>query len=210
MTIKASAGLALPFVLLGARPRKDALSGALAAGMVAAGVSLVLFGTAITNMAGALAVQQHFKWIVVSIPSFIAYYAHAGLPDHTTRGILTAATGAAVIALIVRARGGRGWIEGAAGATLIVLATTAWVLPWYLVWALPFVALVRGRTIPAAAVLMSTLLIAMQLDHFVLTHGHHHRSRELHAHVLRHARHAEFRFSSHRAHSFPTMGDRTA
>jgi alpha-1,6-mannosyltransferase len=188
IAVKASAGLALPFLLLGARPRRRALAGVVAASVTLAAVSLLVFGTAITKMAGALAVQQRFHWIVVSVPGFVGHYAGLGVPGHLARELLTAVAAAVIVVVIVRARGGRGWIEGGAAATLVVLATTAWVLPWYVVWALPFVALVRGRAAPAAAVLLTALLMAMQLDHFVLTHASHesHAAR-IHA-ELHHAR----------------------
>jgi hypothetical protein len=171
--IKASAGLALPFVLLGAVRRGRALAGAVAAAVVGCGVTLLAFGTAITHMFGALAAQEKFHWIVVSVPSFVSYYAGLGHPDHLARQILTVLAATAIVVLIARARGGRGWIEGAAAATLVLLATTAWVLPWYVVWGLPFVALVRGRALPVAAVVLTALLMAMQLDHFLLTHASH-------------------------------------
>jgi Glycosyltransferase family 87 len=178
IAIKASAGLALPFILLGTRPRRSALAGAIGAGVVTVVASLLIFGPAITKMLDALAVQQRFNWIVVSVPAFVAHYLGLGHPDHVARQIITAATGAAIVVLIARARGGRGWIEGAAAATLVLLATTAWVLPWYIVWALPFAGLVRRRALPAVAVALTALLLVMQLDHFVLTHAshrHHHR-----------------------------------
>jgi len=182
IAIKASAGLALPFVLLAARPRRQALSGALAAGALAVGASLLVFGTAVTQMAGALAMQQRFKWIVVSVPSFAGHYLGIGEPSQAGRHVLMAFAAAVVVGLLARARGGRGCIEGAAAASLVVLATTAWVLPWYVVWTLPFAALVRGRMIPAGALVLTVLLLAMQLDHFVLTHGSHHaRAQRQHA-----------------------------
>jgi hypothetical protein len=152
---------------------------------VAVGVSLLVFGTALKNMPKALAAQQRFHWIVVSVPSFIGHYAHVGVPDHMARQVLTALAGGVIVFMIVRARGGRGWIEGAAAAALVVLATTAWVLPWYIVWALPFAALVRGPSLPIAAVVLTVFLTAMQLDHFVLMHASHHRR---HAEI--HRRHA--------------------
>jgi hypothetical protein len=185
IAVKASAGLALPFVLLGARPRRRAAAGTVASGIVAVGVSLLVFGTALENMPKALAAQQRFHWIVVSVPSFIGHYAHVGVPDHMARQVLTALAGGVIVFMIVRARGGRGWIEGAAAAALVVLATTAWVLPWYIVWALPFAALVRGPSLPIAAVVLTVFLTAMQLDHFVLMHASHHRR---HAEI--HRRHA--------------------
>jgi alpha-1,6-mannosyltransferase len=186
IAIKASAGLALPFVLLGARPRQHAVNGAVAAAVLAGGVSLLVFGGAITNMASALVADQHFDWIVVSIPNFLAHYAGVSLPGHMARTCLAAFAAITLIVLIARSRGGRGWIEGAAGATLIVLATTAWLLPWYVVWALPFVALVRRRAVLAGAIVITALLVAMQLDHLALTlesHHQHHHVRDVHEHA---------------------------
>jgi hypothetical protein len=173
IAIKASAGLALPFVLLGADRRWRAAAGALAAAVVMSAVAYLAFGTAITHMLGALAVQEKFHWIVTSVPSFVSYYLGYGHPDRLARQIFTVSAVVVLVVMLARARGGRGWIEGAAGATLALLATTAWVLPWYVVWALPFVALVRSRTLPLAAAVLTALLMAMQLDHFLLTHASH-------------------------------------
>jgi alpha-1,6-mannosyltransferase len=186
VAIKASAGLALPFILLGTRPRRRALAGMAGGAVVAVVVSLLVFGPTITKMLDALALQQRFNWIVVSMPSFVAHYLGLGHPSHLARQVLTAATAAVIVALITRARGGRGWIEGAAAATLVLLATTAWVLPWYIVWALPFAALVRQRAVPVAAVGLTALLLVMQLDHFILTHASHHHHRT--ARSVRHER----------------------
>ena len=193
IAIKLSAGIALPFVLLGARPRKRALAGAAVATVVLGGVALLVFGTPLTNMGKALAAQQHFNWIVVSVPSFIGHYLHLGKPDHLARQALMALAAAVAVVMLIRARGGRGWIAGAAVAMLVLLATTAWVLPWYIVWALPFAALTRRRALPAAAILVSVLLLAMQLDHYVLTHHSHHK------HLARHGRSAITRASATRA-----------
>jgi alpha-1,6-mannosyltransferase len=193
IAIKASAGLALPFVLLGARPRRRALAGALSAGVLVAGVSLLVFGSAITNMMGSLATEQRFRWMVVSIPNFVGHYSGVGMPGQTARTWLTAIAGFAIVVLIARSRGGRGWIEGAAAATLVVLATTEWVLPWYVVWVLPFAALVRGRAVPVVAVLLTALLMGMQLQHFAAAASvHHHNAHYLHARAREH-RDAAFR-----------------
>jgi alpha-1,6-mannosyltransferase len=69
IAIKASAGLALPFILLGARPRRRALAGAAAAAAVIGVPSLVVFGTSLTKMVDALSAQGQFHWIVVSVPT---------------------------------------------------------------------------------------------------------------------------------------------
>lgn len=191
VAIKLSAGLALPFVLLGARPRWRALAGFAGAAAAYVVLSFAVFGSAITKMIDALGMQQRFQWIVVSVPSFVSHYLGLGHPSHAARTVFTALAGAVIVGLIARARGGRGWIEGGAAATLVLLATTAWVLPWYIVWALPFAALVRARWVPAAAVALSVLLMAMQLDHYLLTHASHHvHHRVGHAAVHAHRTHA--------------------
>jgi alpha-1,6-mannosyltransferase len=171
--IKASAGLALPFLLLGARPRLRALAGVAAAGVVALGVSFAVFGTSLRHMFDALALQQHFHWIVISVPAFVAHYLGLGRPDHAAQQIFTAIAAAAAVGLIARSLGGRGWIEGCAAATLVLLATTNWVLPWYVIWALPFAALARRWSVPTAAVALSAVLMAMQLYHFTVTDASH-------------------------------------
>jgi hypothetical protein len=185
--------------------------GALSAGVLAVGVSLLVFGRAITNMVGALAAEQHFRWVVVSIPNFVGHYSGVGMPGHAVRTLLSAIAGFAVVALIARSRGGRGWIEGAAAATLVVLATTQWVLPWYIVWALPFAALVRGRAVPVVAVLLTAVLMGMQLEHFAAAAAPHpRRVHYLHARVReseRARRHA-FRASSADDHKLPPVSDR--
>jgi hypothetical protein len=61
--------------------------------------------------------------------------------------------------------------------------TTAWLLPWYIVWVLTPAALARRRLLPAASVVLTVLLLGMQIDHFVLTRHSHHRHRSHIAHI---------------------------
>jgi hypothetical protein len=174
IAIKASAGLALPFVLLGARPRRRAVAGALAAAIVIVAATLFAFGDAIKKMPQALTAQQHFHWIVVSVPSFIGHYAHLGVPNHGGRIALTLLSAVVIVGAVVYAWRDREWLDAAGLAVLAVLFTTAWVLPWYVVWALPLVVLARRPAVPALAILLTVLLTAMQLDHFALTRRSHH------------------------------------
>ena len=46
------------------------------------------------------------------------------------------------------------WVEGAGWATFTLMACTSWLLAWYIVWLLPFVAFVRSRRFRVAAVAM--------------------------------------------------------
>ena len=71
----------------------------------------------------------------------------------------------------------------------MLLVTTGWLLPWYIVWVLPLAAVLRRRALPAAVVALTLLLLVMQLDHFWLTRHSHHRAHHLTArrHVTRQA-----------------------
>lgn len=178
VAIKLTAGLALPFVLLGAPSRRRAIAGAAGAGVALGLASLLLFGTAIGHMTTALAVQGRFRWIVVSVPAFIGHYAGIGAPGAGARRWIQAVAALAVVALIAavaRSRGQRLWLEAAAAAGLVVLFTAAWVLPWYIVLALPFAALARIRAVPIAAAVLTVVLMAMQLTHYLVTDASHHR-----------------------------------
>jgi uncharacterized membrane protein len=188
VAVKLSAGLLAPFLLLGSRSRLRTAAGMAGGAVVAAGAGLIAYGRALEHMVNVLSTQQGFEWIVVSVPGYLGYYLGLGPLTPGLRHILFAVFAAAVVVLIIRSRGGRGWVEGAAAATLVLLVTTGWLLPWYIVWALPLVAVPRGRLLPGAAVVLTLLLVTMQVDHFRLTRGSHHRHHH-HLAQRQHARH---------------------
>jgi alpha-1,6-mannosyltransferase len=191
VAIKLSAGVVAPFLLLGSRSRLRTLGGLAAAAAAAAASGVIAYGAAIEHMVNALSANQGFAWIVVSVPGYVGHYLGLGPFTPGLRHALFGVFAAAVVMLIVRSRGGRGWVEGAAAATLVLLVTTAWLLPWYIVLLLPLVALLRGPVLPGAAVVLTLLLVVMQVDHFRLTHGSHDRTR--HHHLAQHAREARLR-----------------
>ncbi len=51
----------------------------------------------------------------------------------------------AVIAYCVRRR--RDWIVGAGWATLALIASLAWLVPWYVIWLLPLAALATSLSL---------------------------------------------------------------
>ena len=61
-----------------------------------------------------------------------------------------------------------GWLSAAAVAACIVIVTAEWVLPWYVILALPFAALARRPPAAVVAAAVTALLLAMQLDHYEL------------------------------------------
>ena len=147
---------------------------AIAAVLVAV-VSLPIFGPALSHVTDVLALQQHFNWVVISVPAFVGHYLGFGTLTQGDKHLLLGIFAATVVALLVRSRAGRGWLEAAAAATLALLVTTGWLLPWYIVWVLPLAALLRRRVVPGAAIALTLLLLAMQMDHYWLTRHSHHR-----------------------------------
>jgi hypothetical protein len=82
-----------------------------------------------------------------------------GLDPDLTRAIALAAFGLLVAYLLVWTYRGGDWLRAAAWATTAMLLATAWLLPWYLIWALPLAALSRDRALQ----LLLLVLTAYQL-----------------------------------------------
>ena len=66
---------------------------------------------------------------------------------------------AALACLLVWTWRGGDWVRAAAWAALGLLLATSWLLPWYLIWPLPLVAISRDRPLQ----LLTLALTAYQL-----------------------------------------------
>lgn len=149
--VKASAALTFPFVLLGATNRRGVLiSGALAALVVGVGAG-VAFGWNWLD-AFALAGENQGRTSYMSVPITLARLTN--LDPDTVRTLAIVAFATLVIYLLIWTARGNDWLRATAWATTGLLLTTAWLLPWYLIWALPLAALSRDR-------LLVFLLIAL-------------------------------------------------
>jgi len=166
--LKASAGLLLPFLLLGARRPGRAALVALAAGAVVTLGALVAFGPGVGGYLSVLGRQSGFV-SRHSVPNEIGKLL--GLGGVTPSGLRVAVTpalrlitGAVFLAavgwLAWRTRRGADWLASATWATAALLATTTFLLPWYLVWLLPLAALAPGRA-PAGAALALTAFVVV-------------------------------------------------
>jgi uncharacterized membrane protein len=160
--VKLSAGAALPFLIAGARRRRDALTGVLAAAAAAVAVTVAAFGPhALTGMAQAQRDQQDLV-ATSSLPNQVGrLLGHGGLTP-AIRAVALALFAAAVVALLVRTWRGMHWVTAAGWATLAMLATSAWLMPWYLTWLLPLAALGRDRRLTAATLAMCVFIGAMR------------------------------------------------
>jgi hypothetical protein len=181
--IKASAGVLLPIVLAGLlrTPRRLAL---VALGMVIAGAlvgvaSLAAFGLHIPDLStqGSLVTNE-------SVPNLIGLAFGSGGETETLRVVMSGALavsvllcclqawrrpppahpsgdGRAAVAAGVRSPGGAfdRLLSASGWANAALLVTLSWVLPWYVLWVLPFAALSSSRRLRVAALVLGVYLI---------------------------------------------------
>ncbi len=154
VAVKASAGLLLPVILLGAPRRLRVLAGMVAGAVVLGGASLYAFGAHLPNL-----VQQSTLVTLLGLPNSVGYLLGFGGETDTMKLVLGGILVVAVIAASLWALRTGNWIAAAGFATLVLLLTLSWSLPWYVLWLLPFAALARGRGLRVAALLASLYLM---------------------------------------------------
>jgi alpha-1,6-mannosyltransferase len=160
VAVKAPAALAAPFALLGAGTaarRAHLVAGAAVAAALLAGVALAVFGGSALHGFSAFTGSQE----TVSYHSVPATAARiTGLELSLMRGLLAGAYGVGAVWLLLWAARGGDWVRATAWAAFGLLCATAYLTPWYLIWALPLVAVARDR----ALVALTLALCAYQLS----------------------------------------------
>ena len=169
IAVKLTAGIILPFALLGetgrdlASRRHRMLVAATATAGVLAAASYVAFGTNILHLTHTLeSVQDQGDW--QSLPGFFFTLTHVSITS-PVRIADDAVLVGAFLWLLRRVWLGRmDWIEGAAWATFAVLATAWSLLPWYVCWLMPLVALSKSKRLwnvaTVATVMGGAIMIA--------------------------------------------------
>lgn len=172
IAVKASTAILAPFAVLGAvrkRPTGRFPSiyvGFRPVGRLLAGVGLavVLIGVGAYGFFGwdwlhafELAGENQGRTSHMSIPITLARLT--GLDPDPVRAAALILYAAFVIYLLAWTWRGGDWLRAAAWATTALLLATAWLLPWYLIWPLPLVALSRDRALQ----LLLLMLTAYQL-----------------------------------------------
>jgi alpha-1,6-mannosyltransferase len=156
---KISAAVVLPFMLLGSVRRLRALIAAGATALALFALWLGVFGTgALRGFGGAIGQQQEL-FSQRSIPQQLGALFDLGSRPQGIRVPLTLLLVGWVAWLLWRTWRGANWIAGAGWATFGVLATTAWLLPWYVCWLLPLAALGEDRRLRIAAGVATVYLI---------------------------------------------------
>jgi hypothetical protein len=170
VAIKFTAILLLPFLIIGVRTNRRRIrivSGAGLATIPLVAMWLILFGLAIPNLADQSSLLTDF-----SIPNVVG--GLLGLGGGTPELLrLTNVLLVVVVAYIIWRRD-RDWLASAGWATVALLASLAWLIPWYIIWVLPLAALGTSLRLRRVAIIFTLYLIltfAPETGFFLTSHG---------------------------------------
>jgi hypothetical protein len=167
--VKASAGLALGFFVVGARERLAVIAGALAVLAAAAVAALAAFGADAVDAFLVIGENQGrtTRW---SLPQRTAdgISGLTGASSDTvvdfTRGVFAALFALVLVVLVRRTWRTPGtpyWIEAAGWATLALLLASAWLVPWYAIWLVPLTVLSGNRLLLGAALALCAYMLVI-------------------------------------------------
>ncbi|HWE34022.1 MAG TPA: glycosyltransferase family 87 protein [Solirubrobacteraceae bacterium] len=154
VAIKFTAVVVLPFLLLASpsvRGRLRVLGGAAAAAIPLAALSVALFGFTLPNLS-----DQSTLLTPYSIPNLLGYVLGLGGGMPWVLHLFDVALALSIAWMLLRRYD---WIAGAGWATLALLASLAWLVPWYIVWVLPLAALSSSVRLRRATLVMSAFLV---------------------------------------------------
>jgi hypothetical protein len=169
--IKASAGLVVPFLIVGSRERwRRSLVAAVLVLAAIAVLGLAVFGTHALDALSFLNSNQarSSRWsFPYKTAQLLGLVLHGGRLDYRTaaRVLWGVAFGCAFLWLLWRTWRGEDPVRAAGWATFAILLASAWLVPWYVLWLLPLAALAGDRRLMAAGVALSAwmLVIAVPL-----------------------------------------------
>ncbi len=154
VAVKFTAVLLLPFLLVAARnkPRRiRMIVGAAVASVPLLAIDLALFGLSIPNLS-----QQSSLLTDFSIPNVFGDLVGIG---GGTPGLLRVASVAVVLVVAHQVYRRRDWLSGAGWSTLALIASLAWLVPWYVIWLLPLAALGTSVRLRRAALALTLFLV---------------------------------------------------
>lgn len=168
IAIKYTMVLLLPFLILAAwreRGLRRLLGGAVAAGIPLVALSLALFGFSFPN------VHDQSRLVTdLSIPNLLGWAIGAGGAASWIVNVMQVViVGVVAYQLLKR----REWLSGAGWATVALLASLGWLMPWYIIWLLPLAAIAADARLRVVA-LGATLLVTLSFMPVVLPFLKHH------------------------------------
>ena len=168
VAVKSTAGLVLPFALIGSRRPIRALIWAGGAAVVLGLMTLAVFGHHVSSLLHVLHDDARLQ-TPNDIPGIIRDIFGLHVTTRTLGQIGMVVFAVAVIFLLIRTYRGGDWLENAGWATCALIVTTTWFLPWYLIWFLPLAALALKPYQRLTALVLTGLAIGLQLP---LIFGH--------------------------------------
>jgi hypothetical protein len=158
--VKVSALFAAPFALLGARLRIRLLGGAALAVAACLAASLAAFGSHALDGVGLVGENQattsHY-----SIPATLSRIL--GVDVDALRLLALLSYGALLAYLLRWTWRGGDWLQAAGWAAFGLLLASGWLLPWYLLWALPLAALARDRALAGALLVLTAFQLVNRI-----------------------------------------------
>jgi hypothetical protein len=154
VAVKFTAVLLLPFLLIAARPpqrRLRVLTGAALATIPLVALSIASFGFTLPNLSDQSTLLTDF-----SIPNLVGLALGIG---GATPALLRVANVALVLAVVFFLRRKRDWLSGAGWSTLALIASLAWLVPWYVIWVLPLAALGSSVRLRRATLAFTVFLV---------------------------------------------------
>jgi hypothetical protein len=149
----------LPFLLIAVWPHRrrvrDVILGAVLAGIPLLAMSLALFGLSLPNLSDQSTLLTPF-----SFPNLFGYIIGVG---GGTSGVLRLANVALVVVVVRMLRRRGDWVSRAGWATVALIASLAWVMPWYVIWVLPLAALGSSVRLRRTALAMTVFLVLVFL-----------------------------------------------
>jgi hypothetical protein len=162
VAVKLTAGILLPFTLVARRDGVRRHPGRLLAGSAAAllivgTLSTVLFGSGPLHLLGTLELIQS-NGGHQSVPGAIARGLGLGPPSRGVALGLQIAWVLTVARLLLAVHRERlDWVTAAGWGIVALLVTSTFLLPWYVVWLLPFAALSRSRGLRTATLVLTAV-----------------------------------------------------
>lgn len=169
IAIKYTMVLLVPFLLVAAwreRRVRRLLSGMVLAGIPLVVMSVAMFGFTVGN------VHDQSRLITdLSIPNILGWAVGAGGAASWVVNVMIVIVVAVVLYQVLKRRE---WLSGAGWATVALLASLGWLMPWYIIWLLPLAAIAadaRLRVVALGATLLVTLSFMPVVVPFLKQHG---------------------------------------
>jgi hypothetical protein len=156
--IKASGGVLIPVVLIGLlrapRALVQTLLGMAGAAVVIFAASLLAFGTHVPDLS-----TQSTLVTSESVPNLLGLAVGIGGESAALRTGLSGVLVMLVLACCWLSWSRRDSITASGWASVALLVTLSWVLPWYVLWVLPLAALSSSRRLRITALVLGVYLI---------------------------------------------------